>query len=648
MANSSLPINIINFFKRTQSVASSEHVPIWLLSGYDDDTWKVNLGFMVRGGSSPKKEIIKLHWGKNLPAGLLTDPAYKRVLLQARRIVVIAFDGTLPAQRGSLRSIDHFHWFLFRFIEFLDVRYGSNFRTHGFDLVCTEDVVDMLDLTRESGTCGSGSFIERWEFFLDGQSSNGRSDQDARTFLSSIGAMNAEGAVDLRFVGQAIGVDAQRLGRSKDFMNYLSQPTGFAVTGSRRKDKTISGMASWFNGLNQVIAEAPLFGNSELKNPFALTEILKSYSADSTGRTRSMPFRIGSKLISESCIWIVETSPILVEYVRSVFTLAHRMAQGRSSEWMLLKEAEERLPLPQSLSRIGDFLNEKTTRNRKDPNTQPLVLKLMDMQVSVSFVILALFSCSRLSEILNLQDSNILEKRGLFYIKTHLRKTGMDSVRKSFTKPVPELVNNVSKSLVAFREIALILYPGDAPEVQSVLFTRVTNQGLGHYTGPKLYIALSHLSHFIELKDSSDHIWIVLPHQLRRLFALSFFHQEGSENSLPALSWFMGHENLAATWRYVKESLTGREISASEAAMAASAVCSDDASEGASQLRSVLKKHFGCGDLNVMTDEEIQDYLEFLSETGVYTATPVCIRVGDRRKVSVLIKISEINNASPD
>lgn len=77
------------------------------------------------------------------------------------------------------------------------------------------------------------------------------------------------------------------------------------------------------------------------------------------------------------------------------------------------------------------------------------------------------------------------------------------------------------------------------------------------------------------------------------LFCCDIFHFGGLENSLPALSWFMGHEDVGETWRYIKESLTGKELSASEAALATSAVCSDDQSHGVQQLRNILVKHFG-------------------------------------------------------
>lgn len=139
---------------------------------------------------------------------------------------------------------------------------------------------------------------------------------------------------------------------------------------------------------------------------------------------------------------------------------------------------------------------------------------------------------------------------------------------------------------------------------------------------------------------------MVLPHQLRRYFAVTFFHFGGLENSLPALSWFMGHEDVGETWRYIKESLTGKELSASEAAFGYFAVCSDDQSHGVQQLRNILVKHFGTEKINVMHEDELRDYLELLSEKGVYTATPIQINVGKRKRYTVAISVREGADAS--
>jgi hypothetical protein len=133
--------------------------------------------------------------------------------------------------------------------------------------------------------------------------------------------------------------------------------------------------------------------------------------------------------------------------------------------------------------------------------------------------------------------------------------------------------------------------------------------------------------------------WYIRPHELRRLFALTFFHAGGRENALPALSWFMGHHELHVTWRYIREDLTGREISGTEATLARAAVYSEDQSASICQLRKMLLLHFGVGELKVLSEDTVQEYLEMLHEEGVYTATPIQVRTAAGKRFTVLITI---------
>lgn len=125
---------------------------------------------------------------------------------------------------------------------------------------------------------------------------------------------------------------------------------------------------------------------------------------------------------------------------------------------------------------------------------------------------------------------------------------------------------------------------------------------------------------------------------------MSFFHFGGLENSLPALSWMMGHEEMYRTWTYIQEDLTGSEISSVEASLAANAVRSDDDRIALEQLRNLLRRHFGVSDLAVLDESELHDYLELLQSQGVYTARPGQIRTseGVRYTVFIHLKLEEL------
>jgi len=208
-------------------------------------------------------------------------------------------------------------------------------------------------------------------------------------------------------------------------------------------------------------------------------------------------------------------------------------------------------------------------------------------------------------------------------------------------KPVPMIIAECLESLAQLKKAWKKLYLSEDPLLDDQAFFKVNARGIYPLVIQDVYVLLGELSESLDLVDVHGERWIVLPHQLRRYFAMTFFHFGGAENALPALSWFMGHENIEETWHYIKESLTGREISASEAAMATAAVCSADESAGAKALRDIIQKHFGCESLSLMNEDEILDYLEMLAEQGVYTVSPVQVRCGKSQKYTVLISIKD-------
>ncbi|MBK1614930.1 hypothetical protein CKO44_15785 [Rubrivivax gelatinosus] len=172
----------------------------------------------------------------------------------------------------------------------------------------------------------------------------------------------------------------------------------------------------------------------------------------------------------------------------------------------------------------------------------------------------------------------------------------------------------------------------------SLLFTKFNRNGLSE-AAPNIYSHLDLVSEVAGLRTDQDRVWHVRPHELRRFFALSFFHEGGRENSLPALSWFMGHREIHMTWRYVREELSGAELSEAEAALAAAAVFSHDEAVSVRRLRSILLTHFGVDELRVLSADVVQEYLEMLHETGTFTATPVQVRTSAGVRFTVLITI---------
>ncbi|MGV8427350.1 hypothetical protein [Pseudomonas aeruginosa] len=349
--------------------------------------------------------------------------------------------------------------------------------------------------------------------------------------------------------------------------------------------------------------------------------------------------------------WMIDTYPALNYYCNEVVPLSRSiMDESNVSVFTALSISEEIVPIPDGLVSAFDAYR----RMQVDPliseakiRTQfPFSIFLLRLHTAVCFCLIGVLTSCRRNELVDLDKSASYEVDGRFYLSVLLRKTGFDNMREPMEKPVPRLVYECLLSLNALKKLWQIIVPSSDILFKSQAFFKVNVRGASPFNVADACVFLKELSEYLKLVDNSGERWVVLPHQLRRYFAMTFFHFGGLENSLPALSWFMGHEDIGETWRYIKESLTGKELSASEAALATSAVCSDDQSHGVQQLRNILIKHFGTEKINVMHEDELRDYLELLSEKGVYTATPIQINAGKRKRYTVAVSVREGADAS--
>jgi hypothetical protein len=150
------------------------------------------------------------------------------------------------------------------------------------------------------------------------------------------------------------------------------------------------------------------------------------------------------------------------------------------------------------------------------------------------------------------------------------------------------------------------------------------------------------MSEYFDLRTTDGSRWLVSPHELRKFFAMSFFRDGDRANSLPALTWFMGHgDDIEKTWVYLRSDLAEEEISSAEATWAAVALRTQPQDESVRRLRSILEEHFGSQQLSVLGEDDLQEYLELLRSQGAYTATLKSIRDGRGRRYTVLVHIVE-------
>jgi hypothetical protein len=234
----------------------------------------------------------------------------------------------------------------------------------------------------------------------------------------------------------------------------------------------------------------------------------------------------------------------------------------------------------------------------------------------------------------------VISRGGRSYLQFEISKLHIDGARARAIRPLPAFLARVIRTQQEFSRFLVAVHAPIDPRVTDALFAVPGHVGCRRANKFFVYTNLDLLCDYFETaRDVKGQRWYLRPHECRRFFALTFFHAQGQEACLPALSWMLGHSNLQHTWRYIKEQLTGSEISHSEAMFAHAAITGESASGAAKQLRATVLKHFSAARLELIDPQDVQALLELLHAEGRYRAEPCSIRTSDGYRHTILIHL---------
>lgn len=635
MAN--LPSEVLSFFNRTQAGVNPLVRPWWLRSGVHESVWRVETGKRdLRKVGERSRGGQVLRWDLLLPTGRLSTSSHALICEQCKALII-----AVAKIRGSTRSLRSAHGALIIFVEFLALKYEMKFLRDGLLVAHLDDIEEFMESYAEAGSCGTGRFIERLSSYLSAEIPLGKSDADE---VRKHFGLTETKQVSLVAIGNAISVDWQRLRSSPAFRSHLAQ---YGYRGKRDVscgNRATGGYADIFPLLAQASHSVESLSGWALKNVREVRDVCRPFRREHSGRTATLPPTVCRQFISSACAWMLEEAPALETHlVRLVDEIALSGELGRRSPTALLKDTEKRIEIG-SLVRCSQFISQRYRERGNDRYCElepyrlfPVVLGLIRVHLGVCFALVALFACARRSEICEMGLHALLKSDDRHYLTIHQAKRGEGNERPRFDKPVPRIVAMALSVMNNLRAQLLRVMPGEDSLLDGRLMFFVGMQGIRPFDENHPRVVLQLISDYFDLRGPDGERWVLEPHQLRRSFAMTFFHSEGEESSLPALAWLMGHHDVEETWRYVKESMTGKEISHAEACMAMAAVNSGDSSESAQRLKALLLEHFGSDDLAVLDHDDVLEYLEMLSEERKISVRPIQITAGDRSTFTVLI-----------
>lgn len=139
--------------------------------------------------------------------------------------------------------------------------------------------------------------------------------------------------------------------------------------------------------------------------------------------------------------------------------------------------------------------------------------------------------------------------------------------------------------------------------------------------------------------DHAGRRYYIRQHQLRRFFAILFFHS-GSFGGLDTLRWMLGHTNVSHVWNYITESVGGDALKGAKSQFVAESLHRNGV-EDYKELAALIKSRYGTTDFTLVDTDELEDHVAELLEEGDIEIEPEFFEGPEGESFKVVVKVRE-------
>ena len=243
--------------------------------------------------------------------------------------------------------------------------------------------------------------------------------------------------------------------------------------------------------------------------------------------------------------------------------------------------------------------------------------------IAAAFIVINTFACKRISEVLSLTvNCSRPSLDGGWEVVFGLRKASPTEALSLIGRPIPDvaqmaidlLIDLYPKSTIQFQD-----NPDSSPLFLSNYNVSRENTQPIQCGEATIYRRIELFADVIEISpDEEGCRWYVRSHELRRFFAIAYFWHD-KFTGLPALSWFMGHNDIEQTMHYVTEEIAGKEMSEEEARYSVSVLLGQDKGlkiKGMDMLITKATEHFSEENFKVVDERLLEEYLKECFDNG--------------------------------
>lgn len=232
-------------------------------------------------------------------------------------------------------------------------------------------------------------------------------------------------------------------------------------------------------------------------------------------------------------------------------------------------------------------------------------------------------------------------ERWLFFQNRKSTRSLM-GLRSTEARPIEPIAAEMIKELVRFHKILLRI---GITKNDVELFSPPSRRGDNKLVNAAAYIFNHCFDMFCDYFETSLNAegkrYYIRQHQLRRFFALLFFHSS-SFGGLETLQWMLGHTDLKHVWHYITESMSGDVLRSAKSQFVAESLHHNEA-ENFKELSALLKSRYGTDDFTIIDTDELEDYIEDLLESGEIEIEPEFFTDADGEKMRVIVKVRELD-----
>ena len=355
----------------------------------------------------------------------------------------------------------------------------------------------------------------------------------------------------------------------------------------------------------------------------------------------TLPHRMTIETLKRSILYYEDHADEVFNYVSKVVCLAaeNKIKPAECHlQYFAALDANQNLYKVWDSRAVGDqesaALASETLANKTQGTSalQAYYTLMGSIQYTVGF-----FTARRQSELLNLKFKDVNFDQN--YMSTYVMKTGIGEERLTFDIPLIPLITRMLHRMKVFFESC-----GFSQNLisQSHCFARFSQS---HASG---IIKCDHQHYNCHLDALCDHVetdvvngqrYYVRQHQLRRAFAIGFFYLN-TRGSLSVLSYFFGHMDFKAIYRYLTTVIGNKEMIDIKSAYLAEESLKQGSS--AQNLLSKLGLVAASATLKVHERARLETYYRALLERQQVSVTPNFFSIDGAEQM--LISITVRNN----